>query len=695
MTVMDMDPASFPAASAAAPATERRQQAFVPPPSDQAVLAAVCRRIQALAGRRRAWVEHAAALTTTARQAGIDAAEAERAWNAQSADAALFNDEILEQTRVLHADRGSRIAVLCRSLGLTDLDRFVLEVCLAQSLQPELAPWLAEAQGREGQVTEHLVARLFGLEHPILTEASPLLRWLLVVPHDAGPGEPRLLTIDRHAVAFLTGSNAVDPALFDCARLQEALPPLDDWPVDTVAARVARAMERFTTTRLVVSGRRGTGRRTFAACVARTLGGAALTLDTGEISDTDWPRLYVLAQRQALLHGLVPIWCGREVARKRPALPGGVPFEVVTIEPDLSLEPIGNGAEERVTMPALTIDQRRTLWLQMVPSVRAFAPPEMEQLVERYRLSIGDLAALSRRGVTTLEEARALCLEATRLRLGDLGQALECPFVREDLLIPPALDRTLDDFLFEARARARFWEGTAARRLFPRGRGLVGLMTGPPGTGKTMAAQVIARELGLDLVRIDLATCLSKYIGETAKNLHRIFDQAAQMNAVLLFDEADALFSKRTEVRDAHDRYANTDTNYLLQLIEDFEGVALLTSNQKQNMDGAFTRRIRFLFDFPRPSPRERLAIWQRLVRELAGADREMALRAHLGALANRVDLSGAQIKVSLLGAIFAAARERAPLALEHIYHGINQELIKEGRSVSAHDRQRIEGGPS
>jgi SpoVK/Ycf46/Vps4 family AAA+-type ATPase len=317
----------------------------------------------------------------------------------------------------------------------------------------------------------------------------------------------------------------------------------------------------------------------------------------------------------------------------------------------------------------------------------------MDQVIERYRLSIGDLAAISRRGLTTLEEARALCQEATRLRLGDLGQTLDCPFVREDLLLPPALDRVLDDFLFEARARARFWEGTAARRLFPRGRGLVGLMTGPPGTGKTMAAQVIARELGLDLVRIDLATCLSKYIGETAKNLHRIFAQAAEMNAVLLFDEADALFSKRTEVRDAHDRYANTDTNYLLQLIEDFEGVALLTSNQKQNMDGAFTRRIRFLFDFPRPSPRERMAIWQRLVRELAGADREMSLRTHLGALANRVDLSGAQIKISLLGAMFAAARAGAPLSLEHIYHGINQELLKEGRSVSVHDRQRIEGG--
>jgi hypothetical protein len=710
MTAFDVDAASLPPAGVDPTYAGPSPDDATPMASDAMVLAAVCRRVQALAGRRRTWMEQAAAFTAAARaqrrERGRDSgewlahdamngAEEERAWNAQSPDAAPFNREIVEQTRILRADRQSRLAVLCRSLGLSEIERLALEVCLALALQPELAPLLAEVHGRapEGQVTEHLVARLFGLEHPLLTEASPLLRWLLVVAHDGGLGEPRPLALDRQVVAFLLGSDAMDPALLDCARPLAPPPPLDDWPVTAVATRLARALDRIRSTRLVVVGRPGSGRRTFAACVAQALGGSALVIDTGEVSEADWPRVYVLAQRHALLHGLVPIWCGREVARRRPRLPAGAPIEVVTIDPELALPPLSDGAEERITLPALTIAQRRQLWLQMIPGVRALPAVELEQIAERYRLSIGDLTAIARQGVTTLEEARALCLEATRARLGELGQALECPFPREDLLLPPALDRTLDDFLFEARARARFWEGTAARRLFPRGRGLVGLMTGPPGTGKTMAVQVIARELGLDLVRIDLATCLSKYIGETAKNLHRIFAHAADMNAVLLFDEADALFSKRTEVRDAHDRYANTDTNYLLQLIEDFEGVALLTSNQKQNMDAAFTRRIRYLFDFPRPSPRERLLIWQRLVREMAGAERELAMRGHLGALATRLDLSGAQIKVSLLTAMFAAARARAPLDPEHLYYGINQELLKEGRSVSPHDRQRIEGG--
>ena len=185
--------------------------------------------------------------------------------------------------------------------------------------------------------------------------------------------------------------------------------------------------------------------------------------------------------------------------------------------------------------------------------------------------------------------------------MGGLGRLLDCPFTWKDLVLPEKVRQNLEDFAFEAQERNRFWELATARRLFPRGTGLVGLFGGSPGTGKTMAAQVIAADLGLDLFRIDLATVVSKYIGETAKQLKQIFARAAMMNAVLLFDEADALFSKRTEVKDSHDRYANADTSYLLQLLEEYRGIAILATNKKQNVDAAFTRRIRYIVDFPRP----------------------------------------------------------------------------------------------
>ena len=179
---------------------------------------------------------------------------------------------------------------------------------------------------------------------------------------------------------------------------------------------------------------------------------------------------------------------------------------------------------------------------------------------------------------------------------------LECPFAWDDLVVPDVLRETLKDIVFEAQTRGAFWEEENSRRMFPQGRGLMALLSGPPGTGKTMAAQVIAASLQHDLFRIDLSSVISKYVGETSQNLERILSRAADMDAVLLFDEADAMFSKRvTEVRDAQDKFANTDAAYLLQAIESFPGIAILATNQKNNIDPAFIRRLRFVIDFDKP----------------------------------------------------------------------------------------------
>nr|WP_276603085.1 ATP-binding protein [Nannocystis pusilla] len=211
------------------------------------------------------------------------------------------------------------------------------------------------------------------------------------------------------------------------------------------------------------------------------------------------------------------------------------------------------------------------------------------------------------------------------------------------------------------------------------------MFTGPAGTGKTMAAQVLAAQLGQDLVRIDLATIVSKYIGETAKNLRKIFSVAAGMSAVLLFDEADALFARRTDVRDSHDRHANSDTNYLLQLLEDFAGVAVLASNKKANIDPAFIRRIRHVLEFPRPDAAARRQIWQQVLSEL-GAEVSPAALDTLGG----VDLSGAQIKNAVLAATFVARSEKRPLGVGQLVRGLERELDKDGRALERRDRERL-----
>jgi SpoVK/Ycf46/Vps4 family AAA+-type ATPase len=202
-------------------------------------------------------------------------------------------------------------------------------------------------------------------------------------------------------------------------------------------------------------------------------------------------------------------------------------------------------------------------------------------------------------GIQGAPQAAAVVREAARSRLGDLVELLECPFEWDDLVVPETIREVLEDLVFEARDRAAFWENPRACRLFPQGSGLFALFAGATGSGKTMAPRSLRAALKRDLFRIDLSGMVSQYIGETSKNLNRALSVVPN-DEVLLFDEADVLFGKRTEVHDAHDRYANTDTNYLLQAIEVYRGVALLATNRKADIDPAIIRRLRFVVDFPR-----------------------------------------------------------------------------------------------
>jgi SpoVK/Ycf46/Vps4 family AAA+-type ATPase len=306
---------------------------------------------------------------------------------------------------------------------------------------------------------------------------------------------------------------------------------------------------------------------------------------------------------------------------------------------------------------------------------------------------VGEIAEVGRRGWESLEEAAVAVRALSRDRLGDLARALECPFGWDDLVLPGHLREVLADFVFEAEARATFWEDPRARRLFPNGQGLFALFAGPPGTGKTMAAQVIAARLGLDLFRISIPSVVSKWVGDTSKNIQSIFTRAEQMHAVLLFDEADALFGKRTEIKDAHDRFANTETNHLLMAVEAYGGVVLLATNRKANVDPAFLRRLRYVVDFPRPSPAERRLLWKKLLAELAGPEQEAALSETVDALSESVDATGAQIKFAVLTALFAARREGSALRPAHVVRGLERELVKEGRALSQRDRERVLAG--
>lgn len=207
------------------------------------------------------------------------------------------------------------------------------------------------------------------------------------------------------------------------------------------------------------------------------------------------------------------------------------------------------------------------------------------------------------------------------------------------------------------------------------GRGVSALFSGPSGTGKTMAAQIIAKDLGVDLLQVDLSKTVSKYIGDTEKNLDRVFEAAECNGSVLLFDEADAIFGRRTEIKDAHDRHANVEVAYLLQRLEEFRGLTILTTNMKRNIDDAFARRLRFVIDFALPTAAERVRIWRQAFPEgvLADGDPDIAT------VASRLPIAGGSIQNIALHAAFLAAPDGGPIGIEHVFAAIRRELLKMG----------------
>jgi SpoVK/Ycf46/Vps4 family AAA+-type ATPase len=249
-------------------------------------------------------------------------------------------------------------------------------------------------------------------------------------------------------------------------------------------------------------------------------------------------------------------------------------------------------------------------------------------------------------------------------------------------VLPPEARAQLRELCERARYQQLVLERWGFGRKHARRAGLTALFVGQPGTGKTMAAEIVAGDLGLDLYRIDLSSVVSKYIGETEKNLERVFRAADQGDALLLFDEADALFGKRSEVRDAHDRYANVEVAYLLQRLETYQGVAILTSNLRGNVDEAFMRRLDFVLEFPMPEEAERLAIWRRALPPEA----PLAPDVDLPFLARKFRLAGGHIRNVALAAAFLAAAEGVPMAMKHLVRATRREHQKLGKLVAEGD---------
>ncbi len=538
---------------------------------------------------------------------------------------------------------------------------------------------------------------------------APLIRYglLHLLPEDDSVVDPPpsllRITATPRLVTFLLGGDAAEvdlPASIQ-VRYGDAPQVVMDPELEGQAERAitwARA-ELWGGRRVVFEGPEGAGRR---ALIHKYAGGV-VSLDVEALpEDPDQALTHLhLATCEARVRGLPLFLSGldslhakREVAkqaavvferlkRERGPLFVGVERSFNALDGMLSTEP---GRVVPLELPFPNHELQRRIWSQYLPrGARLERSVSLGDLAGRYNMTGGKIRAamanaVARAAVREPDDVVVTGQELTEAirhqlahRLGDLAGRVSTPFTRDDLIVPKRVIRRMEEILVFYRQRSKVLFQWGFDKKLAYGRGLSALFSGPPGTGKTMAAAVLARELGMEIFQVDLSQIIDKYIGETEKKMARIFDEAGRGQAILLFDEADSVFAKRTEVRNSTDRYANVGVNFLLQRMESYEGITILTTNLESAIDEAFKRRIRFKVHFPMPDRAGRDALWRTMIPPEALQDSEL----YFDELAAEFELVGADIKNVVFRAASIAAEEDEPISYE-LLRGCAKDIYRD-----------------
>lgn len=644
--------------------------------------------------------QHVAAIHTSTNRSEVDspASSISEETPATPADIRLHAHSAPEEK--IETQDLSALEMLCTLFGLSAFERDVLLLCAGIELDSALASLCGLLQNNPSHM-----APTFGLALSILPDAhwsallpdAPLRYWRLLEVVKNSTTSPLTgcdLHIDERILHYLVGFQTPDE------RLAGLIHPLRR--IDSLVPSHQRIAEQITTAWstktnalypiVQLLGTHGLDKQAIASQVCRSmelplgilsalslpsqaneltalirlwerevaLTGSVLLLDCDDLDATDPARERSITQFCATLRGLVII-----SSRERRLI-----AERATITFD-------------VNRPAAT--EQRSLWHTMLDNTLPHLNGSIDMLVAQFDLNSSTIATIGTEILGRLQRdtdpptsdediTRLLwdtCRTQTRTHLNDLAQQIEAVATWDDLVLPETQLQTLHDIGAHVRQRAKVYQswGFAARGA--RGLGISALFAGVSGTGKTMAAEVLANELHLDLYRIDLSQIINKYIGETEKNLRQVFDAAEESGAILLFDEADALFGKRSEVKDSHDRYANIEVSYLLQRMETYRGLAILTTNIKSALDAAFLRRIRFIVQFPFPDSTQRSEIWRRIFppdTPTEGLDEKKLAR---------LNITGGNIRNIALNAAFLAADADEPVKMAHILRAARSEYIK------------------
>lgn len=582
------------------------------------------------------------------------------------------------------------IDVLANVFGLSAFERDVVLLSAGVEMDSGLAARCATAQGQPQRAYATFGMALGAFEDPhwdAVTPLRPLRRWRLIeVDESSGLTQGRL-RIDERILHYLAGVNYLD------VRVRNLMRPVMPPSIMAEAHRIVcdelrSAIAQMTASDaplVVLTGDDALGQADIAAAVATELGLSLRIVRAEDLpaGHAELDALATLWQREAALFGVtLLVTCGDD------ALPR---VASRLIEELRSLVFVSAAQPQSFERPALrftankpdTIEQKR-LWQQALGQSAARLNGALDGIASQFRLSARPIHTqgaqlASALAVSTQPEALlwSACRSMGRSKLDELAQRVEVAAGWDDLVLPEAQKATLQQIGAHVRNRLKVHLEWGFAGKGARGLGISALFAGESGTGKTMAAEVLAKELQLDLYRIDLSSVVSKYIGETEKNLRRVFDAAEESGAILFFDEADALFGRRSEVKDSHDRYANIEVSYLLQRMEAYRGLAILTTNLKAALDTAFQRRLRFVVQFPFPDQAMRELIWRSTFPPSAPLG-----RIDYPKLA-RLSVAGGNIRNIALNAAFDAADREEPLSMEHLLQAAYHEASKRERPLS------------
>jgi hypothetical protein len=592
---------------------------------------------------------------------------------------------------------------LRRRFGLSDFEVDLLMLCAGVELDSRIASLCAAAQGGSARPGPTFSLALSALPNPhwsALLPSAPLRYWRLVDVTSAGSLTQAPLRIDERILHYLTGISYVDE------RLTGYVEPLRGHPELVPSHReIAEQIgEAWLSHHRLSPGAAGEDGEVPSLPVIQLFGNDALArqhvalavcgdlqlslnimrAEALPVNPVEQATLLRLWERETLLNpSALLLVCDEADAAHvlRWIDEAHYPLFVSTRE----RLPIRNRFVRSFEVAKPTPKEQTLLWRAALGPFGGQLNGRVEALVSQFNLGAETIQTLSadaiQQGGESADAVSDILWEAcgaySTPRLGELAQRIRAVAAWDELVLPRAQKQTLEDIALHVRQRLKVYEtwGFAARS--GRGLGISALFAGPSGTGKTMAAEVLAHTLKLEIFRIDLSQVVSKYIGETEKNLRRVFDAAEESGAILFFDEADALFGKRTEVKDSHDRYANIEINYLLQRMEAYRGLAILATNMKESLDQAFMRRLRFVVNFPFPGPGERLEIWKQIFPAQTPIDALDYQKL------SRLSVTGGSIRNIALYAAFLAAEEDTPVRMGQILRASRAEFTKLERAMS------------